>query len=88
MLPKSIKEITGQTIVPFGDAVISTNDATFGTESCEEMFVPNSPSVHMGLDGIEIFTNPSGSYHELKKLQMKIDLIQSATKKVKFFIFY
>ncbi|CAB4034234.1 Glutamine-dependent NAD(+) synthetase, partial [Paramuricea clavata] len=35
----------------------------------------------MGLDGVEIFTNSSGSYHQLRKLQKKIDLIRNATKK-------
>lgn len=35
----------------------------------------------MGLDGIEIFTNSSGSHHELRKLSLRIDLIRSATLK-------
>ena len=82
MLPKIIMDITGQTTVPFGDAVVSTNDTTFGTETCEEMFTSDSPSIHMGLDGVEIFTNSSGSHHELRKLRHKIDLVTNATKKV------
>lgn len=82
MLPKIITDITGQTTVPFGDAVVSTCDTIFGTEMCEEMFTSNAPSIHMGLDGVEIFTNSSGSYHQLRKLQRKIDLIKNATKKV------
>jgi len=36
----------------------------------------------MGLDGVEIFTNGSGSHHELRKLNRRIDLIQMATSKV------
>ena len=55
-----IQEVTGQKKVPFGDAVIALNDTVMGTESCEELFVPNSPHVHMGLDGVEIFANGSG----------------------------
>ena len=82
MLPKIITDITGQTTVPFGDAVVSTNDTTFGTEMCEEMFTSDAPSIQLGLDGIEIFTNASGSYHQLRKLQRKVDLICNATKKV------
>lgn len=35
----------------------------------------------MGLDGVEIFTNSSGSHHELRKLSRRIDLIKEATLK-------
>lgn len=82
MLPKLISDITGQTTVPFGDAVISTRDTTFGTETCAELFGLQSPHTSMALDGVEIFTNSSGSHHELKKLQHKVHLIRNATDKV------
>ncbi len=36
----------------------------------------------MGLDGVEIFCNPSGSHHELRKSYVAVDLIQNATMKV------
>ena len=36
----------------------------------------------MGLDGVEIFTNSSGSHHELRKLYTRVDLIKEATLKV------
>ena len=36
----------------------------------------------MGLDGVEVFTNGSGSHHELRKLHKRVDLIRSATSKV------
>ena len=36
----------------------------------------------MGLDGVEIFTNSSGSHHELRKLHTRVDLIKEATQKV------
>jgi hypothetical protein len=36
----------------------------------------------MGLDGVEIFTNSSGSHHELRKLNKRVDLIKEATAKV------
>ncbi|MCJ1284309.1 glutamine-dependent NAD(+) synthetase [Xylographa opegraphella] len=35
----------------------------------------------MSLDGVEIFTNSSGSHHELRKLNTRIDLIREATLK-------
>lgn len=82
ILPKLISDITGQTTVPFGDAVICTRDTSFGTETCAELFGSNAPHISMGLDGVEIFTNSSGSHHELRKLQDKADLITSATSKV------
>ncbi|KAG6334106.1 hypothetical protein ID866_4984 [Astraeus odoratus] len=36
----------------------------------------------MGLDGIEIFSNSSGSHHELRKLYTRIELIKEATLKL------
>ena len=41
----------------------------------------------MGLDGVEIFTNSSGSHHELCKLHRRVDLIKEATLKVHIYIF-
>ncbi|CAG8728220.1 15610_t:CDS:2, partial [Racocetra fulgida] len=81
-LPRIIKNITGQTVVPIGDAVISTIDTCIGVELCEELFTPNSPHISMGLDGVEIFTNSSGSHHELRKLHRRIDVIKEAMMKV------
>jgi hypothetical protein len=36
----------------------------------------------MGLDGVEIFTNSSGSHHELRKLYTRVEMIKEATLKV------
>jgi NAD+ synthase (glutamine-hydrolysing) len=80
-LPSIISKVTGQVTVPIGDAVISTRDTCIGVESCEELFTPNSPHIGMGLDGVEIFTNSSGSHHELRKLHTRIELITEATLK-------
>lgn len=41
----------------------------------------------MGLDGVEIFTNSSGSHHELRKLNRRVDLIKEATQKVRYTTF-
>lgn len=35
----------------------------------------------LGLDGVEIFLNSSGSHHELRKLHTRIELIREATLK-------
>ncbi|CAG8450327.1 7364_t:CDS:10 [Ambispora leptoticha] len=64
-LPRMIRNITGQSKVPIGDAVISTIDTCVGIELCEELFTPNS----------------SGSHHELRKLYRRIELIKEATLK-------
>ncbi|KAJ1675616.1 glutamine-dependent NAD(+) synthetase [Spiromyces aspiralis] len=80
-LPKIITEITGQTHVEFGDAVLSTADTCIGVELCEELFTPMSPHISMSLDGVEIIVNSSGSHHELRKLSRRVELIREATLK-------
>ncbi|EJD07304.1 glutamine-dependent NAD synthetase with GAT domain-containing protein [Fomitiporia mediterranea MF3/22] len=81
-LPRMIQNITNQVKVPFGDAVVSTADTCIGVELCEELFTPASPHILMGLDGVEIFTNSSGSHHELRKLYRRVELIKEATLKL------
>lgn len=81
VLPPVIQKVTEQQSVPFGDAVIHTLDTCIGTETCEELFTPQSPHIAMSLDGVEIITNSSGSHHELRKLNKRLDLIASATSR-------
>lgn len=81
LLPKIISDITGQYVTPFGDGVVATLDTCIGYETCEELFVGNSPHIAMGLDGVEIICNGSGSHYELRKLYKRVDLIKSATSK-------
>ena len=52
-----ITEITGQTHVPFGDAVISLRDTVLGYEICEELWNPQSTHVDMAMDGVELIVN-------------------------------
>ena len=80
-LPRLIQEITGQKKVPFGDAVIATLDTCIGYEICEELWNPQSTHIEMGLDGVEIFVNSSGSYMELRKAYVTVDLVRGATAK-------
>uniref|UniRef100_A0AAR2IXJ7 Glutamine-dependent NAD(+) synthetase n=1 Tax=Pygocentrus nattereri TaxID=42514 RepID=A0AAR2IXJ7_PYGNA len=70
-----------QVTVPFGDAVLSTKDTCIGSEICAELWNARSPHVDMGLDGVEIFTNSSASYHELRKADQRVNLVKSATTK-------
>jgi len=79
-----ITEITGQDLVPFGDAVISTLDSCIGVETCEELWTPGNPNIGMSLDGVEIIANSSGSHHELRKLHRRVELIIGATTRVCF----
>ncbi|GAA5990262.1 hypothetical protein JCM10908_005898 [Rhodotorula pacifica] len=80
-LPKMIADVTGQVTCPIGHAVIATQDTSIGVELCEELFTPAAPHIDMALDGVEIFTNSSGSHHELRKLSTRINLIKEATLK-------
>lgn len=50
-------------------------------ETCEELFTPNSPNIYLGLDGVEIISNGSGSHSSLGKLHTRVDLIKNATAK-------
>ncbi|KAH3665395.1 hypothetical protein OGAPHI_003579 [Ogataea philodendri] len=81
VLPRMIQKITGQITVRFGDAVISTLDTCIGAETCEELFTPQAPHISLALDGAEIFTNSSGSHHELRKLDIRMAMITEATRK-------
>lgn len=57
------------------------NSTCIGVELCEELFTPNSPHIHLGLDGAEIFVNGSASHHEFRKLHKRVDLVRGATSK-------
>ncbi|KAI1366300.1 glutamine-dependent NAD(+) synthetase [Xylaria arbuscula] len=80
-LPSRVQEQQGRRHVPIGDVVLSTIDTCLAAETCEELFTPNSPHIQMGLNGVEIFTNSSGSHHSLRKLNERIALISEATRK-------
>ncbi|KAL8741210.1 MAG: hypothetical protein Q9190_006157 [Brigantiaea leucoxantha] len=74
-LPRMIQKLQGAVTVPFGDAVISSPDTCIGIETCEELFTPDGPHIHMGLNGVEIFSNSSGSHHYLRKLDERLSLV-------------
>lgn len=82
-LPRMISIVTNQEVVPFGDAVIATQDTCIGFEICEELWNPMSSHIGMALDGVEIICNSSGSYTELRKAYVTVDLVKSATLKAK-----
>lgn len=71
----------GKRTVPFGDCYLRLNDCSVGVESCEELFTPDSPHIRLGLNGVEVIGNGSGSHHQLRKLNTRVDLIRSASQK-------
>jgi len=68
--------------VPFGVAILECNDCTIASETCEELFTPESPNVMLGLEGVDIITNGSSSYHQLNKINFRHSLITGATAKM------
>ncbi|TVY65710.1 Glutamine-dependent NAD(+) synthetase, partial [Lachnellula suecica] len=80
-LPRMIQNLQGATHCIFGDSVISTPDTAIGVETCEELWTPDPPHTHLGLDGVEIITNSSGSHFTLRKLNTRHALIIEATQK-------
>lgn len=80
-LPPAVAAVTGQSRVPFGDAALEFLDASLASETCEELFTPAAPHIQMALNGVEVISNGSGSHHQLRKLNTRMDLIRSATGK-------
>jgi NAD+ synthase (glutamine-hydrolysing) len=59
-LDENISKITGQEKVPFGVAIIQTNDLSIGSEICVESLTPFKISNLYLLDGVDIITNGCG----------------------------
>jgi hypothetical protein len=51
-------------------------------ETCEELFTPRAPHIDLALAGVEVIANGSGSHHQLRKMDLRLDLIRGATAKV------
>lgn len=82
ILPDNIQEITEQRYAKFGVAIIECFDGvTIASEICEELFTPESPNIMLGLEGVDIITNGSGSHFQLGKRERRHQLIGEATKK-------
>jgi len=80
-LPDVIQTIQGQRETRIGDVVLDALDASFTSETCEELWTPDSPHAQYSLLGVEIILNSSGSHHELRKLNTRVELILEATAK-------
>ena len=81
LLPTELQQVTGQRYIKFGDCVLQANDTSIASEMCEELFTPDCPSIHLGLDGVEIICNSSASHWELRKLSRRLELINESSKK-------
>ncbi|KAK5173606.1 glutamine-dependent NAD(+) synthetase [Saxophila tyrrhenica] len=81
-LPDVIQQLSkGQVRTRIGEVAFEALDGSFTSETCEELWTPNSPHSLYSLAGIEIILNSSGSHHELRKLDTRINLITEATAK-------
>lgn len=80
-LPDVIQQLDGQQECPIGDIIFEALDASFTSETCEELWTPDSPHAQYSLLGVEIILNSSGSHHELRKLDTRVNLILEATAK-------
>eukprot|EP00940_MAST-03C_sp_MAST-3C-sp2_P000431 g431.t1 len=80
-IPPIVSDILGQKSCPFGICALEFLDASLAAETCEELFTPRSPHILFGLNGIDIISNGSGSHHQLRKLNTRVDLMKNATSK-------
>ncbi|KAL0928967.1 hypothetical protein M5K25_000905 [Dendrobium thyrsiflorum] len=78
-LPSHISEAISQVSVPFGFGYIQFQDTAIAAETCEELFTASAPHVGLAYNGVEVFMNASGSHHQLRKLNVRIDAVKSAT---------
>ena len=76
------QQLFDQTWAPFGTQYLEFADGvSVGCESCEELWTPQATHIELALQGVEICGNGSGSHHELRKLDQRLELIVSATRK-------
>ncbi|KAJ0977061.1 hypothetical protein J5N97_012535 [Dioscorea zingiberensis] len=78
-LPADVSEAISQSSAPFGYGYIQFLDAVVAAEICEELFTADPPRIGLALNGVEVFLNASGSHHQLRKLNLRIDAIKNAT---------
>ncbi|KAM0854461.1 hypothetical protein ACQ4PT_050421 [Festuca glaucescens] len=79
-LPVDVSEAISQETVPFGYGYIQFLDVSLAAETCEELFTVNAPRIDLAFSGVEVFMNASGSHHQLRKLNLRIDSIRNATR--------
>ncbi|CAI0408812.1 unnamed protein product [Linum tenue] len=79
VLPPDVAEAISQSSVPFGYGFIQFQDTAVAAEVCEELFTPVRPHDELALNGVEVFMNASGSHHQLRKLDIRLEAFMGAT---------
>lgn len=83
-VPSILVQATGgQTTVPIGgcSVVLDFDDLCLGFESCEEMWVPLSPSIEQSLAGAHVVVNSSASHYQYNKNHVRHNLMKSSSLK-------
>lgn len=78
-LPSEIAEALSQKSVPFGYGYVRFLDTAVAVETCEELFTAMAPHAELQLNGVEVFMNASGSHHQLRKLDLRVQAFIGAT---------
>ncbi|VDM00213.1 unnamed protein product [Schistocephalus solidus] len=88
LLPEIITTVTPlkQKFAPFGCPLLrfstcSSDSLLLGLETCEELWVSVPPHVAYAQASVDIVMNASASHHELRKLENRVRLVQSASTK-------
>ncbi|KAK4534762.1 hypothetical protein CDCA_CDCA02G0787 [Cyanidium caldarium] len=82
-LPECVRRVARghQHSCPIGDAMLEVAGVTVASETCEELFTLDAPHIRYALNGCDVVGNGSGSHHNLRKLDQRVDLLRSATAK-------
>ena len=62
-----------------GIAMVQCRDTIIASEICEEIWVIKNPHADFCMAGAEIISNASGSHHQLRKLNTRLNLIQNCS---------
>ncbi len=72
--------------VPIGPKLLFANtqdkDLVFGVEICEDLWVPDTPSTHMALNGATLIFNPSASNEIVGKAKYRHDLVSMTSARL------
>lgn len=79
-LPRIIFNTNGQMYASIGNVIFSYIDIKIGIEICEELWAIDPIHIEQYKQDVDVILNLSGSHHQLRKLNQRIDLIRSATK--------
>ena len=77
--------------VPFGTKCVFSCEEnsyfTFGVEICEDLWIPNSPSISLALNGANIICNPSASNEITTKADYRKNLVSMQVCQINVCVF-